>query len=203
MLEEQEQDGKIIYFNFRSKYRSGWNVGGYLTKTKTKTKTKYIPIYRNAHLISFLYHNYLRECCYNCLYAQTARVGDITAADFWGVEHTHPEHNDKRGCSLVLVNTAKGETLAKKLCESCDTFAAKLEDALPFQRNLQSSSPRPKERDWILKGIADKGTDIFKQKGFRRKWFLLRAVKYHLERFAPWLLAPYKAVLKAMKPARH
>ncbi|MDR0764481.1 MAG: Coenzyme F420 hydrogenase/dehydrogenase, beta subunit C-terminal domain [Synergistaceae bacterium] len=51
MLEEQEEDGKIIYFNFRSKYRTGWNVRGYMTKTK------YIPLYRNAHLISFLRKN--------------------------------------------------------------------------------------------------------------------------------------------------
>ncbi len=111
-LEERGKDGKVIRFDFRSKGVAGWNVDGILTKIATKKNTKYIPPHKNAYVIAFLARgNCLRECCYSCPYTQTARVGDVTAADFWGVQKTHPEYNDARGCSLVFVNTEKGELL--------------------------------------------------------------------------------------------
>ncbi|MFI3300976.1 MAG: Coenzyme F420 hydrogenase/dehydrogenase, beta subunit C-terminal domain [Candidatus Gastranaerophilales bacterium] len=52
---------------------------------------------------------YLNECCYRCHFATSERVGDITLADFWGIEAVSPKINDGKGVSLVLFNNEKGQ----------------------------------------------------------------------------------------------
>jgi len=196
-LEEQERDGKIIYFNFRSKAKQGWNAGDYLTKTKTKTKTKTIPLYKNEHIISFMIkQNCQRECCYTCQYAEAARVGDLTAADFWGVQESHPEFNDRRGCSAALINTGKGAQLAEILTEVCATIESSLDKVTPYQRCLREPIPRPAARDTLLKDIRSKGTEIFRQKEFKLP--VLSRWKAKIKYYAPRTVDAYKVLKKAM-----
>lgn len=65
----------------------------------------------------------LRQSCYNCAFAEFPRRGDITLGDCWGINKLHPEYNDGKGTSLIIVNSPKGERLLTavkdefKLCE--------------------------------------------------------------------------------------
>ena len=52
-----------------------------------------------------------RESCYQCVYANTNRVGDLTVGDFWGIAKSHPDFNSPKGVSSVFVNTEKGQKL--------------------------------------------------------------------------------------------
>ena len=66
--------------------------------------------------------------------------GDITIADYWGIEKAAPEFDDNKGVSLVLVNNEAGERDFEKVKEiivdslSCDesqvTMEANLKDDL-------------------------------------------------------------------------
>ena len=72
----------------------------------------------------------LRPGCYQCPYTQTRRPGDLTIADFWGIEATElAEFRDELGVSLVLANTPRGEALLGGL--ALDARPAALADALP------------------------------------------------------------------------
>lgn len=194
-LEEKERDGKILHFNFRSKVKQGWGVGEILIRTKGKTKT--IPKFNNPYMISFGVSNSLRECCYQCQYARKERIADITAGDFWGVKKLYPAFSDRRGCSVALVNTPKGEQLAGILMETCTTIDTTLEEVLPYQPHLSSPQQRPDSRDAPLRDIRSRGTDIFRQEDFRfpmniylKKWF-----RYHGRLMA----SRYRAVRKAIR----
>lgn len=65
-----------------------------------------------------------RQSCYNCQYAKSQRIADITMGDFWQVHKINPAFDDQRGTSLVLVNSDKGKAVFEqlrskmKLCES-------------------------------------------------------------------------------------
>lgn len=88
------------------------------------------------------------EACYSCKYANSNRIGDITLADFWGVGSKIPfRHSTRKGVSLLLVNTEKGQ----KLLNSCksELFLEKrtLKEASEANHNLHAFSERPKERD--------------------------------------------------------
>ena len=51
---------------------------------------------------------YIRPSCGNCDFKGIPRYGDITLADFWGIE---PQLDDDKGTSMVLVNSVKGSKL--------------------------------------------------------------------------------------------
>lgn len=91
-------DESIVYFNFRSKDKRGWGTQ-YLLKTKTKTKTKTLSLDRYGK--HFMDGDCYRESCYQCPYANTKRVGDLTVGDFWGVVKSHPAFYSEKGVSSI------------------------------------------------------------------------------------------------------
>ena len=71
-------------------------------------KRKYINYKMDPYYKSFIEGNTYRECCYNCKYANTNRVGDITIGDFWGIEKEIPAFYDDKGVSVIIINNNKG-----------------------------------------------------------------------------------------------
>lgn len=77
-------------------------------------KRKGKSLYRNQAYQDFYYEGFLnavfyRESCYDCQYACTERVGDITIGDFWGLGKLEPVKYPIEKVSLVLINTQKGK----------------------------------------------------------------------------------------------
>ena len=63
----------------------------------------------------FYGHTVLRPSCYECPYKSVIHPGDITIADYWGIEKAAPEFDDNKGVSLVLVNNEAGEKIFEKV----------------------------------------------------------------------------------------
>ncbi len=51
---------------------------------------------------------FLRPACYTCPYATTNRVGDVSLGDFQGLPKDFCPEEQKKGVSLLLVNSVKG-----------------------------------------------------------------------------------------------
>ncbi len=56
----------------------------------------------------FLSDLYLRPSCYSCTAKNYRSGSDLSLADYWGVEHIHPEFYDDKGVSLITINSQKG-----------------------------------------------------------------------------------------------
>lgn len=70
--------------------------------------------YNSEYFTGYIYHKWIsqRWSCDNCPFTNLNRIGDITIGDGWGANRAAPGFDkDNRGCSLVLINTAKGEQL--------------------------------------------------------------------------------------------
>ena len=150
--QNKQTDGRVIYFNFRSKDKRGWGTQ-YLLKTKTKTKTKTLSLDRYGK--HFMDGDCYRESCYQCAYANTSRVGDITVGDFWGIAKSHPEFNSPKGVSSVFVNTEKGQELFEKMKPFAEIEQATLKEAMVKQHNLVQPSNRPENRSNFYKEIDE------------------------------------------------
>ena len=89
----------------------------------------------------------LRPSCYRCPYTVTGgRPGDLTIADFWGVEGTpHARPDDDLGVSLVLANSLEGLQLLRGL--DVDAQPASLAEALPRNPMLRRPSTYEGDRD--------------------------------------------------------
>lgn len=152
--QNKKMAGRVIYFNFRSKDKRGWGTQ-YLLKTKTKTKTKILSLDRYGK--HFMDGDCYRESCYQCAYANTSRVGDLTVGDFWGISKSHPNFNSTKGVSSVFVNTEKGQKLFEMMSPLAEVEETTLEEGMVKQHNLVQPSIRPTTRDTFYKGIDEYG----------------------------------------------
>ena len=69
------------------------------------------PLHKDLFLKGFFTALYYRNSCYQCKYAQSKRIGDLTLGDFWGVDKEVVKTDLEKGISLCMVNTQKGQRL--------------------------------------------------------------------------------------------
>lgn len=93
--------------NFRTKNEQ-WKGTRFTIQLSTK---KYLisegPL-KNIYLKGFGAGLYMRPSCYNCPSKGFRSGSDITIGDYWGVDEVIPKFNDKKGVSLVILNTPEG-----------------------------------------------------------------------------------------------
>lgn len=110
--------------------------------------------------LSFLSALNFTENCYHCNYAKLERVSDVTLGDSWG--STLSEEQQRKGISLILCQTEKGEQLLK----STDLLLQDVDLNLAKQHNGQLNAPCVKtpKRDFLL-------TNFLKGKNYDRLVF--------------------------------
>lgn len=127
--------------DFRNKKEFGWRAhveslffdGGKVVHSKIFTSI-------------FYQHSALRPCCYHCPFKSVMHPGDITIADYWGIEKAAPEFDDNKGVSLVLVNNTRG-TDWFELCKNTLVWKkTRLEDSMqpPLERPFDEPEDRGK-----------------------------------------------------------
>ncbi|HWT76036.1 MAG TPA: Coenzyme F420 hydrogenase/dehydrogenase, beta subunit C-terminal domain [Mobilitalea sp.] len=133
-----KKKGRISEVDFRNKKKYGWEE---VVETLTINGTGYDSrIYNNL----FIRNNILRPCCYKCPYKQTNHPGDITIADYWGVDKVFPKLNDNIGVSLVMINSWKGLEYFKKTVKELELYVSRLEDCM--QPSMVSPVKEPDSR---------------------------------------------------------
>ena len=70
--------------------------------------------------------------------------GDITIADYWGIEKAAPELDDNKGVSLVLINGDKGAKIFDKIKVQMIWKKTRIEDSM--QPPLKAPFPEPESR---------------------------------------------------------
>ena len=88
--------------------------------------------------------------CDDCHYRKLPRIADITLGDYWGISKYHPEMNDNKGTSVVLLNTEHGKALFESVADKVAQCDSKVEYAIagnPFI--VRSSTPHPKRTEFF------------------------------------------------------
>ena len=134
--------GEILEANFRDK-DFGWD--SHCETFVVKGKNKKIAAREYTDL--FYEHIMFRPSCQNCPFANVYRPGDLTLADFWGIEkHGHPGFDDNCGVSLVLVNTPKGKEVFEHAKSDFEYFETRVENCMqPTLVKPSMPSPRREE----------------------------------------------------------
>ncbi len=92
-----------------------------------------------VYLNLFTSNNCLRPQCYKCNFIGTKKAGDITVADYWGIEDAHPQFADQQGVSAVMVHTKQGQELMND-CEDIIKIDSSIEKISKKQGMLRSAS---------------------------------------------------------------
>lgn len=106
---------RIAEVNFREKNCGNWfdsvfSVKGDANGKKTETIVS-MPTGDNPFIRAFTSNVCLRPICYDCSHKNGKSGADLTIGDFWGINELAPAFYDKRGVSLVVVHSSKGERL--------------------------------------------------------------------------------------------
>ena len=144
----------IVHADFREKAQCGWQEHKEAFKYAGREDSSDI---RSSYTYFFYKHIMFRHSCGACKYTNLQRPSDVTLADFWGWQKTHPTINaDDRGLSLVLCNTAKGLTLFNRVKEQMQVIPAVIDQCMqPSLRQPSKIHPQRMrfERDYVRKGF--------------------------------------------------
>lgn len=131
---EKIRGKKVKQFNFRNK-AFGWH--GHTVSYKVGSN-----IYRSKDYAKFFYSSYpLRECCFECRYANLNRISDITIGDCWGIGDHYPNFDDNKGCSLIIPNNEKGSDLFEQ--NKSEFELIKIDKGQALQPNLSHPTDKP------------------------------------------------------------
>lgn len=138
--QQTRRRSKIKQVDFRNKGKFGWR-NHIETLCFENGRTVNSRVFTNL----FYGHCILRPCCYECPYKSVIHPGDITIADYWGIEKAAPEFDDDKGVSLVLVNNEKGEEAFCAVKNRIRWKKTRIEDSM--QPPLKAPFPAPENRE--------------------------------------------------------
>ena len=148
---EEKNNSKVVSYDFSNKEKNGWGVNAKFILENGKVK--YFKAEIDPYYKSFLNSTTYRESCYKCKYSNTNRIGDITLADYWGIDKIHPDFYDEKGISAILVNTQKGKNFLEKLNKELILLKSKVENVSKQNHNLTKASIRNDIRNGAYKDI--------------------------------------------------
>lgn len=137
---EKKFNSKAIKVNFRGKPRPGKFQSMIID---FENKKQYIADSTNQDLFyyHFLNNLVLRPSCFKCKYAKKNRVADITLADCFHIQKDMEQFDDRKGLSLVMINTAKGKQIFEKCKDQLCLKSIQLRQYM--QPNMKNPTPKP------------------------------------------------------------
>ena len=149
---EKEQSSLVISSLFRDK-RKGWRLfsmtssmntisGDCFQFSRTLREDKFMRV--------FLQNICLNSSCVDCRYGKLPRVADITLGDYWNIAKVHPQMDDNKGTSVVLLNTEHGKALFDAVADKVAQCDSKVEYAIAGNPCIvRSSKPHPKRAEFF------------------------------------------------------
>ena len=151
--QEKKYGGKIQSVDFRNKRDFGWKAH------KESVYLDNVPrIDSEVFKTLFYSHNILRPCCHVCPYKDIHHPGDITIADYWGIEKEVPGFDDNHGVSLVLINNDKGQRWFEKVSGLLEFHKTELMNNL--QPPLVAPFPQSKTRNQFWQDFFSKDFEL-------------------------------------------
>lgn len=147
---QERKYGKCTAVDFRNKKDFGWvaHVETLTMKMKNgNSKSVSSEVFKNL----FYGHTILRPSCYKCPYKDIIHPGDITIADYWGIDKAAPGFSDNKGVSLVLINSSLGMECFLAVKSNIEYVATRIEDSM--QPPLRAPFEEPKEREQFWKAL--------------------------------------------------
>lgn len=149
---EKDRSALVKSTRFRDK-RNGWRLfsmtlslktisGDCFQFSKTLREDKFMRV--------FLQNICLNTSCADCHYGKLPRIADVTLGDYWNIASVHPEMDDDKGTSVVLLNTEHGCELFDSVADKIVQCESKVEYAIAGNPCIiRSSKPHPKRTEFF------------------------------------------------------
>lgn len=175
------KDKRVNKFSFRGKDKD------FHLKIFSDDKLVYCKN-RDADEYYYAFMNKLsyRESCYNCIYAQEKRIGDLTIADFWGLDRKKLHTNQKGRISAILINNEKGKLLWNMIKNDVIWEERDIKEAVIGNDQLREASrPHSCRQRFLLQYLKYQNFNrAFHTSGIKKEWEYARIKRTKLARGA-------------------
>ena len=165
MLEKQFQ-AKAIKIKFKAK-KWGWHnfsLRVNFANGKEYCKDRWHDLFFIGYLQS---GNFARPSCYECPFKGFPQKGDITLADFWGIEKIDSTMDQDKGTSLVMINSDKGKLLFDSVKDNIVWRQFTMKDAEKGNPAINHSiKPANQDREAFFMDLDKMPFDLLAQKFF-------------------------------------
>ena len=145
---EKTDDSVLDGINFRDK-SEGWSGYALLHRFRSG-KSVSVHHGRSKYMRLFLSRICQNTSCDDCHYRKLPRIADISLGDYWGISNHHPEMDDNKGTSVVLLNTAHGRELFDSVAGKVTQCDSKIEYAIAGNPCIvRSSTQHPKRAEFF------------------------------------------------------
>lgn len=179
----------ICKFSFRDKsyFWGDWEIG---TAFGNEKKWKHLAWGQDFYMYGFLRALFYRPVCYSCQYANSEikRPADLTIGDFWGSKLVNPLYDEKKGSSLILVNSEKGNVLIQKMKDIMDLSLVDREQAVKENHNLiEPTKENQKREEFFLR--LNQGQDFLDiMKDYNNAKSHSQKIRVLVTKIAPWFV---------------
>lgn len=172
------------YIAYRKSLADGASVESVAFRNKKDGWTKYSlqmdfengAVYRatpdkDPMMQVFLKNLCLRPSCYDCSFKKLSRKSDITLADYWGIKSIHPDMDDDKGTSFVIIHSEKGRELFEKIRDKLDCVETDLNVGVHHNISMIRSAPLPKKRSAFLRDVKSENFSACQRKYCKKTFF--------------------------------
>lgn len=144
-LERRHKGARVTSLSFRNKEKSWKRL--YINATFDDGSRHFLYAGYDSFMQLFLSNRLQRPSCFECPYNNLHRSGDISLGDFWGIGVKHPEADDNKGISLVIINNERGRELWDAVASEATSFTSDIDTAIAGNKVLVSHLPSSEARD--------------------------------------------------------
>lgn len=148
---EKKEKSKATRVWFKYK-EGGWKSSP--RRTRVDFADGHFKVYeaeKNLFMYGYLSSNlYIRPSCGKCAFKGVPRQGDITFADFWGIDE---KYDDDKGTSLLLINSDKGNKLFSLIKDRFKAYEMDFNSIFEGNPMFSESVKVPEEASAFLKDL--------------------------------------------------
>lgn len=153
-LQSYHKKIKNIKFRWRNPKQSRTKSKYFLTIVKKNSRTLCYSSGYDPYFASFMKGESFRYSCYNCLYANLNRVGDITIGDCDSGK-LYPRFHPQESKSIVLVNNQHGLKLWNDFSKYFDYIDLDIKKEAEINHQLSHPFVKPLARQHIYKDVKE------------------------------------------------
>lgn len=154
-LKEFWKGRKIEKIFFKDK-RDGWHQWKMLIQYDGG-KEYLIPGMNDPYFYLYLTHLSYRPSCFGCPFRTCKRLSDFTIADCWGVDKCIPEFDDNRGCTTLILQTQKAESVYNEITHNLYTALYSITDVQAYNPYITRQIDINPERQSFIELYSKRG----------------------------------------------
>ena len=145
----------VASINLRNK-STGWSNYAYSVMFQYADGSVYsVPQGQDPYMRGFVGDLYLRPSCSRCSFKGLHRCSDLTLGDCWGIWNTHPEFDDNKGTSLLIIQSSRGQRAWDGIKDGFYTVPLTREEAFKSNSSALASSEVHPQREAFFTRLSD------------------------------------------------